>query len=214
MSNILLTRLSGPASSLIALFIGLFIASAMVAGLYLAGFDAVAALRDRSMGEGPEAGLISNLGILLMGLAAVAATYKAWQTTGLAFGILALFCWLFALDDALLIHEAFGSLQIIFFATYGLLAASMLFLFREPGQPIVWPILIATAAFAVSVLFDELWSLLIRHIQIQDDTESLLFRIGFVLEDVPKFGGIFVMTCFALGMAVAGDAGRSGDGRQ
>ena len=61
MRSVLLTSQSGPGNSLVILLIGLFVAFAMVIGLHLAGFDAVAALRDRSLSAVPEAGMISDL---------------------------------------------------------------------------------------------------------------------------------------------------------
>ncbi|MFD0982668.1 hypothetical protein [Tropicimonas aquimaris] len=196
-----LTRQSGLRGSLIVLFVGLCVAFTMVIGLYLAGFDAVAALRDRNLSDAPEAGLISDLGILVMAFAGVTAAIEAWRSANLPLGILALFCWLFALDDALRIHEAFGPLESAIFALYGLLAALALFLFRKPGAPLTWPIIVAIAAFAFSVSIDVLWVWLVENLQTPVQTKHLLHRIGIVLEDVPKFGGILVLSSFAIGEA-------------
>ena len=204
MRSVLLTSQSGPGNSLVILFIGLFVAFAMVIGLHLAGFDAVAALRDRSLSAVPEAGMISDLGILLMGFAAAVAALEAWRIANLPLGILALFCWLFAIDDAFLIHEAFGRWEIAFFGVYGLLAALVLYLFSQAGGRLPWPILIAIGAFAVSVLVDVLWGPLIGFLHLPNQTEDFLLRVGFVLEDVPKFGGILVLSSCAIGEAVSG----------
>ena len=204
MRSVLLTSQSGPGNSLVILFIGLFVAFAMVIGLHLAGFDAVAALRDRSLSAVPEAGMISDLGILLMGFAAAVAALEAWRIANLPLGILALFCWLFAIDDAFLIHEAFGRWEIAFFGVYGLLAALVLYLFSQAGGRLPWPILIAIGAFAVSVLVDVLWGPLIGFLHLPNQTEGFLLRVGFVLEDVPKFGGILVLSSCAIGEAVSG----------
>lgn len=173
----LLTSQSGPRSSLVVLFIGLSIPSVLVVALYLAGFDVVAALRDRSLSDVPEAGLVSNLGILLMGIAGATAAYEAWRTASLPLGTLALFCCLFTIDDAFLIHEAMGKWQIVVFAFYGLLAVLLLLLFSNSGQRLTWPIFMASSAFAVSIVMDVIWARIVYHLLLPAET-AIFFCAG------------------------------------
>ena len=197
--SVLLTRASGFKTSAFVLLIGLSAASIMVIGLYLIGFDAVAALRDRSLSEVPEAGLISYMGIFLMGVGVAAASFEAVRTDDLPLGALALFCWLFSIDDAFLIHEALGAWEVVFFAVYGLLAAIALFLLSKSEGRLSWPILVAIAAFAFSVSVDVSWDRAIGYLQLPSESENFYYRVGYVLEDVPKFGGIFVLSSCAIG---------------
>ena len=155
--------------------------------------------------------MISDLGILLMGFAAAVAALEAWRTANLPLGTLALFCWLFAIDDAFLIHEAFGRWEIAFFGVYGLLAALVLYLFSQAGGRLPWPIFVAIGAFAVSVSVDVLWGPLIGFLHSPDQTAGFLLRVGYVLEDVPKFGGILVLSSCAIGEAVSGKRSRQSE---
>lgn len=202
MRFVLLTRKSGASHSTVVLLIGLIAASLMVLALFWLGFDAVAALRDRSLSTLPEAGLISDLGILLMAVAAVAAAIAAWKRSDLPLATLALFCCLFAVDDAFLIHEALGQWQAAFFAIYGLLALLVFVLFSKTAGRLSWPIFLAIAVFVASVSVDLFWGLLVALLPLSSNLEGFLLRLGFVLEDVPKFGGIFVMASCAIGEAV------------
>ena len=175
----------------------------LVLALYLAGFDAVAALRDRSLSEAWEAGLLSDLGIFLVGLAAVSAAFAAWKNASLPLAALSLFCWLFALDDALMIHESFGRYEVILFALYGILAAIVLFSFKKFTGRLPWPICIAFAAFIGSVAVDVIWHRVVLGLQLTSKTEFFWLQLGYVVEDLPKFGGIFLLASCAAGEAIA-----------
>ncbi|WP_224501814.1 hypothetical protein [Celeribacter litoreus] len=191
--------MSGALHSAVVLLAGLIAASVMVSGLFWFGFDAVAALRDRSLSTLPEAGLISDLGIFLMATAAIAAASAAWKRNDLPLATLALFCCLFAIDDVLLIHEAMGPWEVAAFALYGLLALIVFALFSKAAGRPSWPICVAIAVFEVSVSVDLLWEQLVALLQVSSDAKGVLLRLGIVFEDVPIFGGIFVLASYAIG---------------
>jgi len=57
---------------------GVLLVTICVALLQFNGFDAVAALRDGALNDKPEAGVISDFGILLMGSSALFAFFRGW----------------------------------------------------------------------------------------------------------------------------------------
>lgn len=195
----LLNSKTGPRGTLTVLVVGLTFALAVVIGLYLSGFDAVAAVRDGGLSTRPEAGLISNLGIALMALAGLTALVGAVKASSIPLGVLGLFCCLFTLDDALMIHEQLGAWEFLAFATHGALAVLTAYLFWTADERLPWPILITIGAFAISVVFDVLWGGFVGLIMPPGEASSFLRRAGYILEDVPKFGGILVLTSFAIG---------------
>ena len=170
----------------------------------IAGFDVVAAVRDRRVGSGPEAGLISNAGITLMGLAGIIAVLGAWKSSRLQLAMLSMFCCFFAIDDALLIHERFGKYEVVFFLFYGFLAIYILYIFWAAQEHLPWPLVVAIGAFVVSVVVDVSWGELVSSLQTSIRTEHILNRVGFIMEDIPKFGGILVLSSFAVGEVVFG----------
>ena len=188
------------------LFAGMIFASILVVALHLAGYDAVAAVRDQSLSEGPEAGLLSNLGILLMGFSAATAGFGAWKASSLPLAFLSVFCCLFTIDDAFLIHERLGFWEFLAFALYGLLAFIVLFLFWKTADFFPWPVLVAFGAFAVSVAIDVVWGDLVIFILPPSQTQYFLWRAGFIFEDLPKFGGILVLASFAMGESLLNPA--------
>jgi len=167
--------------------------------LYLNGFDAVAALRDGWSNDKPEAGLISNIGVFLMGIASISAMFWGYRHKRLPLLALGVFCGLFALDDALLLHERLGRREIIVFVMYGIFLIYILIAFtRQNGGRVVWPLIYTFAAFGASVVIDVAWGPLL-------DTTGMRFsqwpleRIGYCLEDIPKFGGIVLLSSLAIG---------------
>jgi len=64
----------------------------------------------------------------------------------------------------------------------------------------VWPIIYTFIAFASSVAVDVLWGPLLElgpfGLGLSD---WHLTRIGYCLEDIPKFGGIVLLSSFAIG---------------
>ncbi|MBV6657107.1 MAG: hypothetical protein KI785_04995 [Devosiaceae bacterium] len=175
----------------------------MVVGLHLTGFNAIDALRDARLSDAPEAGLVSGAGVLLMGLGGVVAATCALKTCDVPLGAVGLFCCLFALDDGLLIHELLGDWEVAVFGLYGLLAALILLLFRAEGWLYPWPVLVAIAAFAFSVSIDFVWSEIVHFTQLTGEIERIALALGIVIEDVPKFAGICVLSSFAIGEAVS-----------
>ena len=198
----LLNRRSGKSHSALILFVGLLAASVAVIGLYLAGLDAIAALTDGSLRDQPEAGLISDFGIFLMSAASIAAATAAWRKHDLALAALALFCLVFAVDDAFLIHEALGRWEVAFFAMYALLALLVFLQLSKSIGRLSWPVFLAFAAFAVSVCVDLLWGPSVRLLGLPSGAERFVYRLGYVLEDVPKFAGILILTSCAIGEAL------------
>lgn len=204
MHPVLLTAGSGPAHSLLLLTAGLVAAAGTVVALDLAGLDAVAAMRDGRLGESPEAGLISDLGILSMGIAGLAAAIGAATARCVPLGALAAFCWLFAVDDGAMIHEEVGAAwEVVIFAAYGLLAALVVILFTAARRRPPWPIVVAVAAFAASVLIDLAWMRSMASLDVDGSDADYWRRVGFVLEDLPKFAGILVISSCAIGEALS-----------
>ena len=72
--------------------------------------------------------------------------------------------------------------------------------------------IITLAAFATSVLIDVFWGALISPSGAAAPQAGFLYRLGFVLEDIPKFGGICVLASFAFGEAFVKPKGHPHDG--
>lgn len=192
---------SGVKDAIVVFLSGCLIASMMVLALWFLDFDPIAALRDRSLSARPEAGLISDIGILFMVLAAVAALFGAWKSWSLPLALFGFFCGLFAIDDGFMIHEKFESSEILVFTFYGLKIGVALFLFRMEIGFFPRAILVGIAAFAASIVVDLLPSLSAIFLQSSDGGGVYLGGMGIVLEDVTKFGGIVVFSSFAIGQA-------------
>lgn len=86
------------------------VVSLVVLAFWATGLGWSESLRDARLSDAPMAGFISNIGIGAMFVAAFSALIS------LAFGgsarhfVLGLYCLVFALDDALLLHERLGAL--------------------------------------------------------------------------------------------------------
>lgn len=108
--------------------------------LWSAGYRWASALRDESLFDDdvPFAGSVSNIGIGLMCLSALALIKASAKRRSIAHDALLAFTILFILDDALLIHERFGSFDVVFYAIYGALFATAwaLMLQRSGLRPI------------------------------------------------------------------------------
>lgn len=198
-----LTRHSGFAPTAAIMAIALLACSAAVLLLHLAGFDAVAALRDGRLSDRPEAGLISDLGIAVMVAAGAFAIVRGLWGRHVPIAAAGAFCMAFALDDALMLHERLGSLEVLAFAGYGLGVGAMMAAFRPAGSAwIAWPLALTLAAFVASAGIDVAWQPLVNAFA-PAGWHGWLARVGYCLEDVPKFGGIVVLAAFVGGEAIA-----------
>ena len=187
--------------------LGMFLAaclliSVLIMLLYMLGYDPIAAVRDQDLNDVPEAGLISNLGIGLMVIATLTTTYEALRGKTLRIGLLALFCGLFMLDDALEIHEAFRY-EIGFYAFYACVFAGVITLFRRDFGQWSLALLAVLAAFGLSVMADLIWTAGVIALFSEARSFHFLMRLGFLAEDIPKFAGIALLTSFALGETVS-----------
>jgi hypothetical protein len=203
MNSIFLTTSASIFQTIRLLYSAIIFVSIGVFLLYFFGFDGVAALRDGQLGNGPEAGLFSDFGILLMGLSGLFALLVGLTYRSLPIFVLGAFCGMFAIDDALMLHERLGELEVILFAFYGVIIIFLLIEFtrRNTGY-IVWPITLAIGAFAASVIVDVFWGPLLVITELTQSTWPL-YAIGFCLEDVPKFGGIVLLSSFAIGSGLS-----------
>ena len=203
MSALFLTRSASLFETGRHLFGAILLVSFSVLLLYFTGFDAVAALRDGVLSDQPEAGLISNVGILLMGVSALFALVLGLYGRSVPVFALGAFCGVFAIDDALLLHEKLGSLEILLFLCYGISLLTVLLSFtRGNDGHLVWPIVLALAAFAASVAVDVTWEPMLELFDLKQSSWPLS-RIGFCLEDIPKFGGLVLLSSFAIGEGLA-----------
>jgi hypothetical protein len=187
-------RLFGGAIILVS--IGVFL-------LYFFGFDGVSALRDGQLSNNPEAGLFSDFGILIMSLSGLFALLVGLKSRSFPFLALGVFCGMFAIDDALMLHERLGELEVNLFAFYAVIIIFVLIQFtRMNGGYIVWPITLAITAFAASVIVDTFWN---PFFGVAELTQSAwpLYAIGFCLEDISKIGGIFLLSSFSVGSGIS-----------
>lgn len=177
-----------------------FLAGLAIVLINLAGFDWDAALRDAALSDAPLAGLISNIGILLTGAAGIVGLAAAVLRRSRPLAGLSLFCLVFALDDALMIHERLDRYEALIYPFYGLaLALVWLGYTTCTGNRIVWPIAFAFAGFGASAVIDQLWDLLV-----EANGSGILWRfrgVGYALEDLPKFAGLFVLSVFTMSEA-------------
>ena len=199
MGRVILDSESGLKTTLSVALLALLVSGAILLGVHFAGYNVVAAVRDASLNDGPEAGLISNIGILLMVCAGVVSLIGALRLTNLPLGALGIFCLIFSLDDAFLIHEQFGRWEVLIFGLYGVLLLAVLYFYWRRDARLPYPIIGCGLAFAISVGVDVVWYRLIGRLPISADTLYFLDRAGFILEDLPKFAGIFLLFCFSLG---------------
>lgn len=195
---------SGPLLSVIVVCMAGVIACAICLILWAAGLDWVAALRDASRGDGLEAGLISNIGIAMMSGAVVVLILALIRQFRLSVLFLAGFCALFALDDGLMLHEKLNDLEIVVFPFYAaLLSLAWLAFARELGVWIIWPIAGAFAAFAVSVVTDQLWYSVAWQVQHRFELSFMkdYGDLRYLLEDIPKFAGLSLIVVLSVGEA-------------
>ena len=170
-----------------------------IVGLYLTGFDAVAAIKDARLSDAPEAGLISNLGIGLMSIAGAVALYGAWRRAYPPLALFSLFCLFFALDDGLMLHEQLGSLEVLLIGAHGLLMLTVIALYWRDLKHLPFPLVACLMAFGISAVVDFAWLRLLDLSLSGSEHYEFLFRLGFVAEDLPKFVGIVLLLTFSLG---------------
>lgn len=151
--------------------------------LELNGYEYHVLFRDRIISDAPMAGLLSDFGIALMAIVAIASAVT-WKTTrNPGHLLLAIFAANFSLDDALMFHERLGDMEIFLLGLHGLLFALSYLAFR---QLIIWPLLFVGLCFATSIVADLLPQL-----------HSLSWMPYFLLEDGSKLCGIVLLTAFA-----------------
>lgn len=180
--------------------------------MHLMGFDIAAVVRDRGLSDEPGSGLLSDIGILWMGLSGLFTLWQGARTQSRPLFLLGIFCCLFALDDGLLLHEKLHQYEVFAFAFY---LVFLVYIFRAfsaaVGVVIVWPVLVTLFAFGCSVMIDVLWGSSLEFMRLSPEITAQLAWFGYVLEDVPKFAGIVVLAGFALGEARRGQCSvRSG----
>lgn len=170
--------------------------------IYLLGFDPVIAVRDRALSSEPEAGIISNFGIFIMGLSGILSLVLGWIDRRGSIVLVGIFCVVFAVDDALLLHEKLGEWELAVFIIYGasLCVISAVFTLGKK-QYIVWPLFFVLLAFMASGIVDVGWGKILRILGLFEWPQLRYF--GTLLEDTAKLAGIVVMSSFALGEAFA-----------
>ena len=171
----------------------------IIGGLYVTGYDAVAAIKDASLSDAPEAGLISNLGIGLMSIAGVLALFGAWRRAYPPLALFSLFCLFFALDDGLMLHEQLGSWEVLVIGLHGLLLLAVIALYWRDLKHLPFPLITCLTAFGISAVVDFAWLRLLDLWLSESEHYEFLFRLGFVAEDLPKFVGIVILLAFSLG---------------
>ena len=167
--------------------------------LYGLGYDWAAALRDASLSEKPFAGLISDVGIVMTSVAALAAFSAYQKSKQNRFLSLAIFCFAFAIDDYLMLHERSKVLELAMFACFGVLFLVVYLQFARanrqsdgPGTVFVIPLLAIGASFAFSVIAD------LGYVKFAE-LAGLPRRLGYAFEDIPKFIGVSLLLSFSVG---------------
>lgn len=168
--------------------------------LYIFGYDWVAAVRDAGRTRVPEAGLLSNFGIIAMTVTGVCLATAAIRQPRASIILLSLFCLLFAYDDGTMFHEGLGPYEPLVFPVYGVLLTGVWVAFaRETGQWIIWPIAVVFLAFIASVFADQYWGHVARRIEIWPFTEDSRLRYAF--EDLTKLAGLLLLCVVGLNVA-------------
>lgn len=170
-----------------------------IGGLYLTGYDAVAAIRDASLSDRPEAGLISSFGIALMSIAGVVALFGGWRRASPPLALFSVFCLFFAIDDGLMLHEKLGSWEVLVIALHGTLLLAVIVLYRRDLKRLPYPLIASLIAFGISAVIDFAWLKVIDLWLLESELYGFLFRLGFIAEDLPKFVGIVLLLAFSMG---------------
>lgn len=208
-SKIFLTCASGLRETLIPMVTAILVCGSTVVALHLLGFDAVALMRDRTLSDAPAAGLISDTGIALTAAASVLALLHGAAARDIPLTLLGVFTAIFALDDALMLHENLGN-ERVFFGFYGVFALVLLKFFNQRTPHLLpWPLVVTFGCFAASVGLDVTWTPLVETLSVAQRTSDLLYGVGYILEDLPKFGGIVIMASFSIGEALRAAASRT-----
>jgi hypothetical protein len=171
--------------------------SVVVIALYLLDLDWVAALRDASLSEKWESGLISNFGIAVMTVGAMASATGWLFTRSPALLWLALFCIAFSIDDSLMLHEGLSRLEFLAYLAYGIL---LVLIWRElaalHGQLVLWPLALVGLAFVTSAAVDQFGG--VFEYLVPDSAHGRLHAVLFGLEDVPKTIGVLCLALVAV----------------
>ena len=199
LKNLILNRDSDLRASLVALLFASLAAIIALIVLHISGYSAVDALRDARQSTGPEAGILSNTGIVLMISAAAISIFGAFVRSWIPLGVLGMFCLLFSVDDALLIHEWFGAWEFVFYILYAGLMVLVLLLYWRTNARLPYPLILCTAAFAGSVALDMIWGRGVGRLPLTPEQAEQLMQIGYILEDLPKLVGIILLFSFSLG---------------
>ncbi|GAB5455413.1 MAG: hypothetical protein Hens2KO_16420 [Henriciella sp.] len=199
LKNLVLDRDSDLRASANGLFLACLAVSAALIILHLLGYSAVDALRDASQSTGREAGVLSNTGILLMISAAVISIFGAFVRSWVPLGVLGLFCLLFSMDDALMIHELFGAWEFVFFILYAGLMMLVMFLYWQKNARLPYPLSLCIGAFAASIVVDLLWGRGVARLPLLPEQTESFMQVGYILEDLPKLVGIILLFSFTIG---------------
>lgn len=191
------------APALRLLLAGLGLGAGFAALLWAVGLSPSAAFRDAGTSDLPGAGLVSTAGVLAMGAAGFYALLRGILMRRMGVFVLGLFCLVFAIDDGLMLHEELGNLEIVVYLAYaGLLGAAWALLARESGRQIVWPLVMAFAAFVASAVVDIVWAPILKRLHLAEPLFSQAWDAGYIVEDAPKLAGLLVMCSLCLGEAL------------
>ena len=171
----------------------------LIVGLHLTGFDAVAAMRDASINDASEAGLVSNFGIVLMSIAGLVAVFGAWRRTDAPLGLFGIFCLFFAIDDGLMLHEKLGSWEVLLIGAHGLLMLAVIALYWRDLKRLPVPLIASLFALGISAIVDFAWIRAIDAWLSESEFYGFLFRLSYIAEDLPKFVAIVLLLAFSLG---------------
>jgi hypothetical protein len=195
------------AASLTSTIRAMLMGTALYAMLLLlgwaAGFSPTALVRDPATTglSGWGVGAIAKFGVMLMGAVAIAAgvTGVLAAKRRALFLCVSLFAALFAIDDALAVHEQLGWFEPGAYVLYGSLALIIGHRIRREARELTfsWPYLAFFVCFIGSAAIDLLW---------QRTPIAMLHprgeAIGYLIEDGLKFVGIAIFAQLWLGEAL------------
>lgn len=185
---------------------------AMALLLHWSGGDVVAALRDGSLSATPEAGLFSDLGIALMAIAGCIAACGGLVGRSGACKSLAVFCLVFAADDALMLHERLNRFEFVAYAGYGLGFSYVWYRFALVHRmSVLWPFVFVLVAFVASATVDQLSGLLA--LVLPEGFGGPPTRMLYVMEDVPKLVAILCLSLVAANEGIDALQRRRSEGR-
>jgi hypothetical protein len=186
---------AGFARTTIVAILATALAVVAVLAVWALGFSPALAVRDVWLSDKPEAGVLSNAGVILMILAGLTAAYGGHVARSGACVALGVFCVVFAVDDGLMVHDGLP-FQGAVYAAYGIGFVGVWSLFaRHHGATMLWPLALVLLLFISSAAVDQVRPLLTRHL---GDEVPLPPEVFVVLEDLPKLIGILCLSLVAM----------------